>query len=423
MSMITPLATRLISAAFLLAATIHAPASKAADPNAASRATTGVTVPVEQFVSPDLLKGTGYSLQDTAVIHRSVATFTLVTPAGDTTVVGTVSLQERINEIRAVGTLEDMKKSEVYLDALKASGRGPVDTAKGLVTEPVDTVSNVAKGIGGFFADVGYSIVSNDPSQENAAKTALGFATAKRNFAYELGVNPYSTYEPLQDELGDVSWTAVGGGMTVAAGFRAVQGTTGKVLSISRTANGMRQLVRDHSPRKLQNINSDKLAAMGVSEDLIDAFLDNHKFDPETETRIVGALESMKDVEGRSDVIALASLAGSRGRAFVLRDAIELIEQYHNKVQPAKRLIVLSSAVFIVTADNKVQAVLPLDYAMSNPGVEKSTSAIVANLRRQDLAPGSVWIAGKIDPQMKAMLLAQGWTKVTENARVALSQE
>lgn len=131
----------------------------------------------------------------------------------------------------------------------------------------------------------------------------------------------------------------------------------------------------------------------------------------------------MKDVEGRSDVIALASLAGSRGRAFVLRDTIELIEQYHNKVQPAKRLIVLSSAVFIVTADKQVQAVLPLDYAMSNPGVEKSTRAIVASLRQQDLAPGSVWIAGKIDRQMKAMLLAQGWTKVTANARVTLSEE
>ena len=83
---------------------------------------------------------------------------------------------------------------------------------------------------GSFLADVGYSIVSDDPSQENAAKTALGFDAAKRQFAYQLGVNPYSRFEPLQDQLSEVSWTAVGGGLTVSAAFRAVKSTPGSVL-------------------------------------------------------------------------------------------------------------------------------------------------------------------------------------------------
>ena len=83
-------------------------------------------------------------------------------------------------------------------------------------------MKDTARGLGGFLADVGYSVVSDDPSQDNVAKTGLGQSNAKRAFAFELGVNPYSQYEPLQKELSEVSWTAVGGGLTVGAAFRAV---------------------------------------------------------------------------------------------------------------------------------------------------------------------------------------------------------
>ena len=176
----------------------------------------GVRVSVSEFLDKDLLRGSGYQLQPEASISRARALFTLHSDQGQTTVTGAVSLLERINEIQAVTVLAEMKKSDVYMDAIKNSAKAPVNFGKSLIDAPVDTVSNAAKGLGGFLADVGYSIVSDDPSQENVAKTGLGFATAKRNFAYQLGVNPYSQYQPLQDALGEVSWTAAGGACVVA---------------------------------------------------------------------------------------------------------------------------------------------------------------------------------------------------------------
>ena len=199
---------------------------------------------------------------------------------GTASIVGREGLVERVRELQAIDTLEAMKTSEVYTDALKNSASGPVDTAKNLVKEPGKTLANIGRGLGGFFADVGYSIVSDDPSQENAAKTALGFAAIKRELAFKLGVNPYSSSQALQDELSSVAWTSVGGGLTITAAFKAVGGAAGTTLSVGKTADGMRALVRDNSPRKLEQINFDMLESMGVSETLAEALLENYSYDP-----------------------------------------------------------------------------------------------------------------------------------------------
>ena len=60
-------------------------------------------------------------------------------------------------------------------------------------------------------SDIGRSISSNDPHQAGVAETALGQATAKRAFAYEFGVDPYTRFKPLQKNLDDLGWAAAGG--------------------------------------------------------------------------------------------------------------------------------------------------------------------------------------------------------------------
>jgi hypothetical protein len=379
-----------------------------------------VQVPVSKLVSKDLLSGTDYTLQPKASIVSSRAVYTLKSPAGTDEVTGTVSLLERANEIRAVETLEAMKKTDVYGDALKNSAKGPVKFGKGLVTEPVDTVSNTAKGLGSFLADVGYSVVSDDPSQDNVAKTGLGFATAKRKFAFKLGVNPYSQYQPLQDALSEVSWTAVGGGLTVTVAFSAVANTAGSVLSGTSFANTARQAVRDNSPRKLQNMNFDSLQAMGVSEDLAEAQLNNLKYDPEAETRLVTALASMKKVAGRDDVVARATLASSYSAANEMRDWVELLAAYHAKVERASKLVVIGSAPFLVDKKKRVHGVFPTDYIVWSPSFAAQIADITKRIADAGYTTGTISVTGMIDPKVVELLRSSGWTSVQANAETIL---
>lgn len=191
--------------------------------------TGGIRVKVDTFLPAELISGPHYTMAPKAEVRRAIAFFKLDTSYGKTEVAGTVALLERIDELRAIATLENMKKTDVYTDALKKSAGGPLDTAKALVDDPLGTVSDTAKGLGSFFADIGYAIVSDDPSQENVAKTALGFGAAKRKLAHQLGVNPYSSFEPLQDHMSEIAWTMVGGGLTVTAAFSQIGNTAGQV--------------------------------------------------------------------------------------------------------------------------------------------------------------------------------------------------
>jgi hypothetical protein len=318
-----------------------------------------------------------------------------------------------------------MKKTSVYKDALKNSALGPVRFGKSMVTEPVDTVKNVGRGIGNFFSDVGYSIASDDPNQENVAKTAVGFATAKRALAYEMGVSPYTDFKVLEDELNEVAWTSVGGGLTVTVGLKAVQGSrTATVLSATKTANGMRQLVRDNSPRELQNINADKLEAMGIKEELAEALLDNFNYDPEAETRLIGALDSMSGVVGRERFVQRAVLADTRANARLARDWVELFAAYHAEVAPVKRIVVVQTLPLLVLDGSVVLGLFPTDYVINAGGLAVDRSReVIDELKELGLAPGPLWVTGRIDPAAESAMAGLGWTEVKSNVEDVLYTE
>jgi hypothetical protein len=344
-------------------------------------------------------------------------------PGGPEVVVSTRQLFTRLDEIQAVATLEAMKKTDVYTDALKKAGMAPVNLGKGLVTKPVDTVGRVGRGIGGFFADVGYSIAGDDPDQENAAKTALGWGASKRAFAYELGVNPYSENQRLQDELGEVAWTAVGGNFTVSAGFRSVGGATTTVLSMSKVAQGMRKLTRDHSPRELQNINDQKLTRMGVTASLREAFLSNQDFDLETETRLVGALESMGKTGGRERFVQRAALTETSADARMMRDWAELMAAYDDVVSPVAEIVMAGSAPHVVLANGVAHSVYPADFVLITAGGRERQQAVIAELRRKGLSLGEVWVSGRANPEARDTLVALGWQALkTDVERVLFVQ-
>lgn len=311
--------------------------------------------------------------------------------------------------------MEELKKTQVFKNALKETAKGPLRTAKGLVTAPVKTVTGTVTGIGRWFSDVGRAVVSSDPHQEGAVKTAIGYAAAKRNFAYEFGVDPYSSFKPLEEELNHIAWTATGGGLTVKVAFAAIKDTPGTVVKATGTAAGMKKLVRDNSPAQLDKINKKKLKAMGVLDNLSEKFLKNPHYNPQEKTLLVGALDSMKGVPGREVFIKQASLAKEESVARFMRLRAEMMANYRTHVSPLSRVVDVNGVALLQTKDGTIIGMFPLDYVAWTSALMQKESVTSASIKKlYGNVDKELWISGKFNRLAADVLQARGW-KVKDN--------
>jgi hypothetical protein len=392
--------------------------------SAMQKQTPPIRLQASQYIPQKMLQGPNYWVEEGVRNDGFINTYTLQTAYGLVVTESTELLKIRSVELLAVEKLEKMRRTDVFKDAFTAAAKGPLKTVKGLFTSPVDTVTGTVKGLGHWFSDVGRSVVSDDPHQENVMKTALGFGAAKRKFAYELGVDPYSKFEPLQENLGELAWSAVGGGLTIKAAFGAIKDTPGKVVRGLGSSASMKKMVRDMSPEELEDINTEKLEKMGVTKSLIKAFLDNKAFNPQEATLLVGALEEMATVKDKDKFIAEASLAKRESVARFTRQRAQMMAGYQKNIAPVERCIDLKGALtFLQRKDGVVIGVFPLDYVASTEALwrkERNLNSAIKTLytgRNKE-----IWITGTFSPAARQELEARGW-KVVDAAGKKLGLE
>lgn len=402
---------RLVLGCFVLLLSLHAPAWGATEQYPPVKQTP-IFLKAADVLPPGIIQGGNYTIDDVVQNDGFINTYQVQSLYGKFAVESTELLLMRINELQAVAHMEQIKKTDVFKDAFIAAAKGPFKTVKGLVTEPVDTVKGVASGIGSWFGDVGRSLTSDDPYQENALKTAIGYATAKRKFAYEYGVDPYTDFEPFQDSVSEIAMAAVGGGMTVKVAFGAVKNTAGWVIRGSGSADSMKKLVRDKSPKELEEINEKKLKDMGVQDPLRQEFLANPSYNPQERTLLVGALAAAKNVKDRAIFIREASRSGSTDIARFMRLRAQMLEQFTTKVAPVARLVAVDNRIsFAETSDGVLVGLIPLDYVDSTSGLwekEGRLSAAIAGMK--GVKGKALWFTGTVTPAAKSALAARGWT-------------
>ena len=311
--------------------------------------------------------------------------------------------------------MEKLKRTEVFKDSVvkgvKATGEG----VKELVTDPLDTGKEMIKGTGQFLSNIGHALVSDDPDQDNALKVALGYDAAKRQFAYEFGINPYSDFEPVTNRLGEISRAAVAGGITPKVALGAIDHGLATAARISGTMRGMQKLVRDNPPNKLREINHEKLRAMGISEELAEAFLDNYNFDPYEETLLVGELETL-DVAGRDAFISRADLATDKSTAVYFRTVAQMMGGYHRGIE-AVQAIHNTLGVLNLQRKNGGRVLLaPVDYVFWTQKLAAKVDAIEqAFAEDASVSTKEVWITGRFDEAARRAFEQHGWA-VIENA-------
>lgn len=387
---------------------------------------TPIYLRASEVIPSQWLKGHNYMVREKITNDGVVSTYELETVYGPLIVESTVLLLKRIHELRALHKMEVLQEGDVFTDAAKEAAMGTFYTAKNLVIDPVRTMSEVGNGIGRFFKRLNFGTANDDPYRANALASALGQVAVKRELAYNFGVDPYSSYSPLQETLDSLAWTAVRGSLTVKTAFSVlafIPGGIAVVASLTSSADSLRSLVRDKTPLELQEINARKLAEMGVSDSIAKIFLGNSSYNPSEQTLLVGELASMKSAKDRVMFIIAACYAKNEQMAVSMRAMAQIMSFYNEKVEPIRGFIKAGNLPLLEKADGTVVAIMPYDYLAWTQRFANMERDVSDALRRiSGIREKELLTVGVMEPKTRNILEAKGW-KIRERFAEATIQE
>jgi hypothetical protein len=372
---------------------------------------TPIILLASEVLPKQMLIGPNYRIKDAVINDGIINSYELDTLYGPVRVESTALLIKRIQELNALAKIEEIKKTDVYLKAFQGAAMSPVNTAVGLVENPVGTVSGIASGIGRFFSNIGSAVTGGgSPYKDNIANSLLGQASYKREYAYHFGVDAYTPFEPLQKALNDLSWTATAGGLTVKAALAAIPGAAVAVISYTGTAGSLKALVNEKTPSELAKINQNILYNLGVPDPIVQVFLQNPVFDPYEQTMLVGYLASMQGVANTGVYIGTAAAATEESVAVFLRVRAQLMALFHDKDKSIARFIDAGGIPMLQRRDGVVVGIFPLDHmAWTAVFAQKLAAASSAIKEIPGVTGKELWITGTVDPVARKALEEKGW--------------
>ncbi|MGH6735294.1 MAG: hypothetical protein ACRECX_04345 [Methyloceanibacter sp.] len=355
----------------------------------------------QQVLPPSLLSSPYYTVQNHVGMQNYQYVFTVNTQWGTFRIVGTTLLRVRAREMEAAAKLQEIGGAETFVDAAGRTALKPLGTAKGLLTEPGKTVGDTFKGVGNLFGSVGAAMQATDPRKEGVVASVTGGAEARRKLAFDLGVDPYTSFKPLDDELRRLATASAIGNTGVNVGLAFVTGGAGIAISATSTSQKLREALRDKTAAQLEQEGHKFLAAMSVPQGAAAAFYANQYLTPTDKAVIVVALKTLGSVGGREIYVETAARADSVEMAFYYRRQAELIARYAAKVAPVTGFVRAGRAPLIQTGRGTV-SILPVDYLYWSAPLEDLASG----------GRGEMWITGRASNLATSQLAARGWKLV-----------
>src|SRR6266542_3627891 len=289
-------------------------------------------------------------------------------------------LVRRINEINAIAQRKEVSRTDEYKNALVAAARSPVAAAKNIVTDPVNTVANVPKGIMKFMSRAGESVKNIGNKTESSAaegskmQQLIGFSDTKRKVAIKLGVDPYSTNSVLQHELDGIAWASFAGGATFSLATLPIAGGAGAALTVTDVTSSFDEMLREKSPTDLKIINRKALLALGASEKQTERFLNNIAFSPSAQTAFVLNLRSLNGVANRGAFVRTAGETSSdESDAIFCVQTAALMSKIH-KDKPLARVAMIGDFPICIAKDGTIIVAFQWDYAAWTSGAAGFTS-------------------------------------------------
>ena len=385
----------------------------------------GIILSAATLLPAELLKGPSHRVRDQVFTDGYMAHFTIDTDFGIYKAAGVLQAKQRIAEANAIRKLVETSKSDLFAEGLKRSIEKPIDAVANIVDDPVNSLKQAPRTVGHFFGKVGSSLgkgiekaakaaegTEPAPSAEEVSsgigKTASkvsGFDKAKLETARQLGVDPYSDNQRLQEEMDKVTWAFFAGGLPLKIG------TMGASAGLALTATKMVGIPEDTYALTAPDLEAkDKAAllAMGVTEQDIKAFQRNPVLNVTRRHQITRALQGMQGAQGRGLIIRLANSLERPEQGNFLAAAMQLLA---NRQQAGASkytgFTVTGRLPAAATDTGEFHVPAPVDFVTW-------TEQVAAFAQRDDLgdSPKFLLHTGTLSPKATAGFTAAKWSTV-----------
>lgn len=338
--------------------------------------------------------------------------FTLKTPYGDLDVQGRRRLNERFQELRALEALEKTSKSKTFLDAVGNAGLTPIRFGRDLITDPIETTGKVLEGIARTVERVGTEISRSEQSRDGFVASVVGVQKAKRKIAFDLGVDPYTTFKPLADGLDAMAEMAAMGDLSVTAAIAAIPGGAGVAVSATSTAGTLSTTLRDKTSAEIAAQVAADFAGLGIAKPAIDAFLTNKRFTPADQLSIASDLKSLAVLNPQLFLEA-ATRAETEEEAKFERDRLSLILNAGPRFGGTGGFAQVGGTALIRVRSGALAAVMPYDELQWSPIAERTLGTIKTDITKMgEKLPPILAVTGPVSAAAETGIKAQGWQLV-----------
>lgn len=194
---------------------------------------TQVTLSASEILPANILKGPYHQVSEKVSNDGFLNRYAIDSAYGQIQVTSTDKLRKFIDEINAIPRMQAVSQSDEFKEGIKTKGKGVVDGAKGLATDPVNTVGDAISGVGKLFSRGKEHLFDDSRSDAEGSRLASmsGYNLTKRQYAYAFGVDGYSHNTLMQESLGELVKAGYLGSMSMTALLAAVPGAAGTAVT------------------------------------------------------------------------------------------------------------------------------------------------------------------------------------------------
>jgi hypothetical protein len=375
-----------------------------------------------------LVAGPHYALADEIRTQGYLHQFVIRSDFGDFAAEGLSMLSVRLQEVQALAALDEVSKSEVFIQAAGTSVLNVGKSVGQAVKDPEATLKGIGAGVQRFGENLGRTTkqaagTAKDAVQggdeqpagvegksttekavdagSSAAKGHLGVTSAARRWAQKLGVDPYTSNPVLRKALEEI-------GKIDAAGGIAAKAVTPIPTVVSKAAD-VSDLVWGKDPQELAKLNEQRLAELGLDAKAAASFLKSPAFSPSKQTRLVAALHAVR-APGVAGYVGAAREAKTEAEAEFFAESAEMLAALHAG-EAVSAVLTDSRAMVARVGGTKAVALLPLDAIRWTEASSGSLTEMAGRARKELGAEKlEIELTGRMTPRARKEAEALGWS-------------